>query len=712
MGEENPIRTLGDYSKPSHEGYRYTIELPVGNNVDPNQHLKDFLKLVDSLELDGKNRERTRLRLFQFSLHDQASNWLERLLAGSITTWEDLTTRFLAQLFPLVPHHGLDLWLQIQIFYDHVDGTTQKGIDYATGRKHRKLRPDEAWAIIERLAQYEDERWNDAFIPNEVILNYENPNIKQLLGIMERKVDTLMKDAISLMGKNDSVFWLETNEMYRPPSEPSRQEEFEHIMMNFIFDQEERIRQLKDYVQVITKEFMEFSLEVARRLPRKNTYGFKLGKRANQSHYNLSNSLTVQPPTQSDPTFVDDDPIKRDPSLYCSFTHAMSKRARSTRGQASSSHEETMEEKVRKFGFLAYEDHQMNYDNLARYDSLHKGVTFRLGGLEREMSLLEFGWRVGLYTERESKDVATLSGLRRAKTVNSTHLTHLFWPSIGDDGFNMGNTKSKSITDPRIKLAHRCITMTIMELREEWYDIDGFHKVRLEWKLVLPMGFVQYKINAAYILVLLVRINAAKSQNPYVQQTTTHSFPPQLSRLAPHTTPELLRTPDSQIFLPLPDLSERQVPDYFRKPPELVISRYWLTYGFRKKSLVKMGVTIELHKSECCWPATRGVVEENEGDDEEGDRERGNEGVRGSANIYRNMSAGDWQVRQARCMDQKNNQWGRLDAWMEQQYQRAYWMYDHIVRQFQHMSTRDNLEPHLLIDPFLGFEADYPPYGY
>nr|GEW11837.1 zinc finger, CCHC-type [Tanacetum cinerariifolium] len=116
MGDENPIRALGDYSKPSHEGYKNTIELPIGNNVvpprsetiwlvqngcsfhglwfdDPNQHLKDFLKLMDSLVLDGENRERTRLRLFQYSLRDQASNWLERLLAGSITTWEDLTTQ-------------------------------------------------------------------------------------------------------------------------------------------------------------------------------------------------------------------------------------------------------------------------------------------------------------------------------------------------------------------------------------------------------------------------------------------------------------------------------------------------------------------------------------------------------------------------------------------------------------------------------------------
>ncbi|GJV79768.1 MAK10-like protein [Tanacetum coccineum] len=161
MGDANPIRTLGDYSKPSHEGYRNTIELPVGNNVvplrsdtirlvqngcsfhglrseDPNQHLKDFLKLVDSLDLDG-----------------------------SITTWEDLTTRFLAQFFPpgrnaklrndilmfqlhhgeslseawtrfkdllqKVPHRGFNLWLQVQIFNDHVNPVTRRTIDQSAG---------------------------------------------------------------------------------------------------------------------------------------------------------------------------------------------------------------------------------------------------------------------------------------------------------------------------------------------------------------------------------------------------------------------------------------------------------------------------------------------------------------------------------------------------------------------------------------------------
>ncbi|GJX78400.1 MAK10-like protein [Tanacetum coccineum] len=172
MGDKNPIRTLGDYSKPSHKGYRNTIELPVGNNVvplrsdtiwlvqngcsfhglrseDPNQHLKDFLKLVDSLDLDGENRERTCLGLFQFSLRDQASNWLERLPKGSISTWEDLTTRFLAQLFPPGRTAKLRNDILIRTINQSVDG------------KLRDLNPKESWAILEDLVLYDNESWND-----------------------------------------------------------------------------------------------------------------------------------------------------------------------------------------------------------------------------------------------------------------------------------------------------------------------------------------------------------------------------------------------------------------------------------------------------------------------------------------------------------------------------------------------------------------------
>ncbi|GKA94023.1 zinc finger, CCHC-type containing protein [Tanacetum coccineum] len=117
MGDANSIHTLRDYSKPSHEGYRNTIELPIGKNVNPNQHLKDFLKLVDSLDLDGENMERMRMHLFQFSIRDQVSNGLERLPAGSITIWKDLTTHFFAQFFP--PGRTTKLYNDILMFQQH-----------------------------------------------------------------------------------------------------------------------------------------------------------------------------------------------------------------------------------------------------------------------------------------------------------------------------------------------------------------------------------------------------------------------------------------------------------------------------------------------------------------------------------------------------------------------------------------------------------------
>nr|GEZ09998.1 zinc finger, CCHC-type [Tanacetum cinerariifolium] len=139
MGDENPIHTLGDYFKPSHEGYQNTIELPKGNNVvpllsdtiqlvqngcsfhglrseDPNQHLNDFLKLVDLLVLDVANRTaKLRNNILMFQQHQGES------LSEAWTRVKDLLQKF--------PHNGINLWLQVQIFYDHVNPATRRTIE-------------------------------------------------------------------------------------------------------------------------------------------------------------------------------------------------------------------------------------------------------------------------------------------------------------------------------------------------------------------------------------------------------------------------------------------------------------------------------------------------------------------------------------------------------------------------------------------------------
>ncbi|GJU72809.1 MAK10-like protein [Tanacetum coccineum] len=162
----------------------------------------------------------------------QASNWLELLPAGSITTREDLTTRFLAQFFPpgkttklrndilmfqqhhgeslseawthlkdllqKVPHRGIDLWLQVQIFYDHVNPVTRRTIDQLAGGKLRDLNAKESWALLEDLALYYNESWNDpmdfAKPVKAITLPQDVPSISDRRLIeLENQVQLLMK---------------------------------------------------------------------------------------------------------------------------------------------------------------------------------------------------------------------------------------------------------------------------------------------------------------------------------------------------------------------------------------------------------------------------------------------------------------------------------------------------------------------------------------
>ncbi|GJY00908.1 zinc finger, CCHC-type containing protein [Tanacetum coccineum] len=174
---------------------------------------------------------------------------------GSISTWEDLTTRFLAQLFPpgrtaklqndslmfqqhqgeslseawthfkdllrKVPHHGIDLWLQVQIFYDRIDHTLKRTVDYAAEGRLRKISVEKAWNTIKELVRYEEEGWNNPIFLEEGSLNYKNANIEQLLRVMECQIDTLMKDAILLMGKSRDLCGLTSNTIRQLLPEPS-----------------------------------------------------------------------------------------------------------------------------------------------------------------------------------------------------------------------------------------------------------------------------------------------------------------------------------------------------------------------------------------------------------------------------------------------------------------------------------------------------------
>nr|GFA25571.1 zinc finger, CCHC-type [Tanacetum cinerariifolium] len=69
-------------------------------------------------------------------------------------------TRF-KDLLQKVPHHGIDLWLQVQIFNDHVNQATRNAVNHSAGGKLRDKSIKESWELIEDLALYDNESWND-----------------------------------------------------------------------------------------------------------------------------------------------------------------------------------------------------------------------------------------------------------------------------------------------------------------------------------------------------------------------------------------------------------------------------------------------------------------------------------------------------------------------------------------------------------------------
>ncbi|GJU16452.1 hypothetical protein Tco_1144418 [Tanacetum coccineum] len=76
MGDENPIRTLGYYSKPSHEGYRNTIELQVGTMWTAKLRNDILIQTIDQSsggKLRDQNAKESWALLEDLALYDNES---------------------------------------------------------------------------------------------------------------------------------------------------------------------------------------------------------------------------------------------------------------------------------------------------------------------------------------------------------------------------------------------------------------------------------------------------------------------------------------------------------------------------------------------------------------------------------------------------------------------------------------------------------------
>nr|GEX44061.1 MAK10-like protein [Tanacetum cinerariifolium] len=282
MGDANHIRILRDYSKPSHEGYRNTIKLSVGNNVvplrtdtirlmqngcsfhglrseDPNQHLKDFLKLVDALDLEGESLSET---------------W---------TRFKDLLQK--------LHHHGIDLWLQVQIFYDHVNPVTRRTIDQSPDGKLRDRNAKESWKLLENLPLYDNESWNDprdfAKPVKAIPLPQDVPSTSDRgLIELENQVQCLMEAHLALMQPtqvNKITSSCDICKQNRNPSSPKRV----HFINSIVIRNKENEAKEEGNVKTSTTEYKdhEMTVESNEEFEEETKYEIKEEEENSPKHY-------------------------------------------------------------------------------------------------------------------------------------------------------------------------------------------------------------------------------------------------------------------------------------------------------------------------------------------------------------------------------------------------------------------------------------------
>ena len=68
---------------------------------DPNEHMGMFLRMANTVKLNGVKPDFIKLQLFPFSLRDTTASYFESLPYGSVNTWDELVEAFMGMFFPL-----------------------------------------------------------------------------------------------------------------------------------------------------------------------------------------------------------------------------------------------------------------------------------------------------------------------------------------------------------------------------------------------------------------------------------------------------------------------------------------------------------------------------------------------------------------------------------------------------------------------------------
>jgi hypothetical protein len=155
------------------------------DHENPYTHVRKFKNIRATTKFQNFSEESVHFRLFPFSLHDRAIEWLDSNTPGSITSWEELLKQFYNKFFPMsrvneerteissstqdedekfsecwvrfkdllmkCPPYGYEKWRLVQFFYQGLSQPNRSMIELMIGGAFLNLIGDFAYKALEKI---------------------------------------------------------------------------------------------------------------------------------------------------------------------------------------------------------------------------------------------------------------------------------------------------------------------------------------------------------------------------------------------------------------------------------------------------------------------------------------------------------------------------------------------------------------------------------
>ncbi|XP_068305074.1 uncharacterized protein [Pyrus communis] len=191
---------------------------------DPNMHIAEFLMGCKNILVKGFSAESIKLRLFPYTLKDQARRWLLTLPSGSISTWNQLSEKFLSKYYPAsktldmrtqilsfaqkpneefheawerfkelirkCPHSGINSTDQMHIFFRGLNMTTKTLVNASCGGSYKDKNAQEACLLFEKMAT-DTQQWAIEQPQSRSVFEMSNgsPYVSAQIEKMEKKLE-------------------------------------------------------------------------------------------------------------------------------------------------------------------------------------------------------------------------------------------------------------------------------------------------------------------------------------------------------------------------------------------------------------------------------------------------------------------------------------------------------------------------------------------